>query len=67
LWCWRRQKGESVGIEDITDAFVKLNRAESAAPDPKAVEVYRVLQALQDQTSRAMRPTFSAHRALIHA
>ncbi len=65
LWCWRRQKGESVGIEDITDAFVKVNRAETAQPNDRAVEVYRKLQALQDQASRALRPTFSAHRSLV--
>jgi len=67
FWCWRRQKGESVGIEDITDAFVKLNQAESATPDSKAVEVYKGLQSLQDQASRALRPTFAAHRALVQA
>jgi len=65
LWCWRRQKGETVGIEDITDAFVKVNRAETAQPNDRAVEVYRKLQALQDQASRALRPTFSAHRSLV--
>lgn len=65
LWCWRRQKGETVGIEDVTDAFVKVNRAETAQPNDKAVEVYRKLQTLQDQASRALRPTFSAHRGLV--
>jgi sugar (pentulose or hexulose) kinase len=65
LWCWRRQKGETVGIEDVTDAFVKVNRAETAQPNDKAVEVYRKLQTLQDQASRALRPTFSAHRSLV--
>ena len=65
MWCWRRQKGETVGIEDVTDAFVKVNRAETAQPNDKAVEVYRKLQALQDQASRALRPTFSAHRSLV--
>lgn len=65
LWCWRRQKGETVGIEDVTDAFVKVNRAETTQPNDKAVEVYRKLQALQDQASRALRPTFSAHRSLV--
>ncbi len=67
LWCWRRQKGESIGIEDITDAFVRINASESTTPDAKAVEVYRGLQALQDQTSRVLRPVFTAHRALLPA
>lgn len=65
LWCWRRQQGESVAIEDVTDAFVKVNRAESATPDAKAVAVYREVQAIQDQAGRALRPVFGAHRALV--
>jgi xylulokinase len=66
LWCWRRQQGETVAIEDVTDAFVKLNRKETATPDAKAVEVYRAMQSLQDQTSRALRPVFGGHRALVN-
>lgn len=65
LWCWRRQQGESVAIEDVTDAFVKVNKAESATPDAKAVAVYREVQAIQDQAGRALRPVFGAHRALV--
>jgi sugar (pentulose or hexulose) kinase len=64
LWCWRREQGDSVGIDAITDEFVKLNRSETAVPG-KAVEVYRELQALQDGMSRALRPAFAAHRAFI--
>lgn len=69
LWCWRRQQGEKVAIEDITDQFVALNRAETAEPDRKNVEVYRELQALQDETSLALREVFRKHRqfALKHA
>lgn len=65
LWCWRRQQGESVAIEDVTDAFVNVNKAESATPDAKAVAVYREVQAIQDQAGRALRPVFGAHRALV--
>src|SRR6185436_7354513 len=32
LWCWRRQQAEKVNIGEITDEFVELNRAETAAP-----------------------------------
>ncbi|PJF45420.1 MAG: xylulokinase, partial [Candidatus Thermofonsia Clade 3 bacterium] len=34
LWCWRLQKGEKVAIHEITDAFVKLNPAETTQPRP---------------------------------
>lgn len=62
LWCWRRQQGEKVAIEDITDEFVTLNRAETAHPDRKNAEVYRELQVLQDETSLALREVFRKHR-----
>ena len=32
LWCWRLQRGERVAIDEITDQFVQLNRAETAEP-----------------------------------
>src|SRR5947208_9019413 len=49
LWCWRRQRGEKISINDITDEFVQLNRAETTQPNAKSVAVYRELQALQDE------------------
>ncbi len=65
LWCWRRQEGEKVDISDITDEFVELNKDETARPDKKNVEVYRELQALQDDTSAALREVFAKHRKFV--
>jgi len=65
LWCWRREKGEKVDISEITDAFVKLNKSESARPKKASVEVYRELQALQDDTSLALRQVFGKHRQFV--
>jgi xylulokinase len=65
LWCWRRHQGEKVGISDITDAFVKINKSETAQPEKGNVEVYRELQALQDETSRALREVFAKHRKFV--
>jgi xylulokinase len=65
LWCWRRSKGEAVAIEDLTDAFVKLNSAETARPNPKHAAVYADLQALQDELGRGLRPAFATHRRLV--
>ena len=36
LWCWRLQQGEKIRIEDITDQFVTLNRAETADAHEKS-------------------------------
>jgi xylulokinase len=65
LWCWRREKGEKVSIQQITDQFVELNPTETATPDPKTVETYRELQALQDDTSTALREVFKKHRQFV--
>ena len=65
LWSWRLAAGEKVGIADITDRFVTLNRAETVQPNPKAVAAYAELQALQDSLSRSLRPAFAAHRKFV--
>jgi xylulokinase len=63
LWCWRLQEGEKISIHEITDAFVRLDNAQTVEPIPRNVEIYRELQALQDELSLALRPAFSSHRA----
>jgi xylulokinase len=65
LWCWRQSKGDTVALLDITDRFVRLNRAETAAPRAEAGARYAELQALQDEVSRALRPAFAMHRKAI--
>jgi xylulokinase len=65
LWCWRREQGEKVAIEEITEQFVELNTEETAVPDPRHVEIYRELQALQDETSNALRGVFRRHREFV--
>jgi len=65
LWSWRSQAGEKVSIEEITNEFVGVNNNESAEPDQKNVEVYRQMQALQDELSLGLRPVFKSHRALV--
>jgi xylulokinase len=65
LWCWRQQQGGKDSIEDITDEFVTINKSETATPDSKNVEVYRELQALQDETSKSLRGVFAAHRKFV--
>jgi xylulokinase len=65
LWCWRLQQGEKAAISDITDEFVKLNRAETAHPKAMNVAIYGELQALQDDLSRTLRGAFARHRQLV--
>ena len=50
---------------DITDQYVKLNRADTAQPKEANVAVYQALQALQDETSRSLRGVFAKHRRFV--
>jgi len=65
LWCWLRQRGEEVSIEEITDRYVKLNRAQTTQPDPERARIYEELQALQDQLSQSLRKLFPEHRRFL--
>jgi xylulokinase len=65
LWCWRRQQGEKVSIEEITNHFVQLHLEETAQPDKKNVAVYRELQEMQNETSVALREVFTRHRRFV--
>lgn len=65
LWCWRRQLGQALRIEDVTDAFVTLNPSETTEPNPANTALYAEMQALQDELSKALRPAFRRHRALV--
>jgi xylulokinase len=62
LWCWRLQEGETVGIQEITDEFVQVDRAQTAEPNARHAAVYAELQAIQDQMSLALREVFVKHR-----
>lgn len=65
LWSWRREKGDSVAIADITDAFVKTQDRETTRPDPDASVRYRELQSLQDEMGGVLRPAFGRHRSFL--
>jgi D-xylulose kinase len=65
LWCWRREQGEQVGIEEITDAYVTLNTAQATEPKPQNAAVCRELQAMQDELSAALREVFVRHRQFV--
>jgi xylulokinase len=65
LWCWRLQKGDRVNIDDITDQFVTLNRAETTTPGKSAVVAYRELQELQDELSKSLYGMFAKHRKFV--
>jgi len=65
LWCWQREQGEKIGIEEITDAYVALNTAQTTEPKPENAALYRELQAMQDELSAALRGVFLRHRQFV--
>jgi len=64
-WCWRRQQGEPVPIESITNEFVALNPKQTATPRTTQVALYQELQQTHDRLSLALRPVFKHHRQLL--
>ena len=65
LWCWRNARGEKISIQEITDQFVTLNRAETTQPKTKNVRLYAELQELQNELSTKMRDMFVRHREFV--
>ncbi|HVR35493.1 MAG TPA: xylulokinase [Methylomirabilota bacterium] len=65
LWCWRREQGESVSIQEITDQFVQVETTETAEPVPEHVAAYQELQAIQDDLSSSLRDAFRRHRQFV--
>jgi xylulokinase len=65
LWCWRLEHGEKISINELTDKFVQVNKAEIAEPKAKNVEAYREVQTIQDETSMALREVFARHRRFV--
>jgi xylulokinase len=65
LWCWRLASGERLGIEELTDRFVRVDAAHSAEPVAERAALYRELQALQDGLSRSLLGFFTQHRQFV--
>jgi sugar (pentulose or hexulose) kinase len=65
LWCWRNARGEKISIQEITDRFVTLNRAETTQPKTRNVQIYAELQELQNELSLKMRDIFIRHREFV--
>jgi xylulokinase len=65
FWCWRLEQGEKIEISEITDQFVELNPTETVQPTAQNRDIYRELQALQDELSRGLRTAFNKHRQFV--
>src|SRR5688572_9948946 len=65
LWCWRKESGENLAIQEITGKFVELNKGETTQPNAKNVAIYEELQELQNNLSIKLRDVFTAHRQFV--
>jgi len=65
LWAWRNAEGDGASIQDITDEFVALNKAERTEPRAANVAIYEELQELQNELSVKLRDTFVRHREFV--
>jgi xylulokinase len=63
-WCVALREGKKAKITDFTKGAVALNEATRCTPKKVNVIRYRELQALQDQTSAALRPVFPVQRII---
>ena len=66
LWSLRNNQGERVGIEEITNRFVRLNKRETTEPNAENVSIYQDVQDLQSKLSTSLRSSFQLHRKLIN-
>ncbi len=57
-WCHALQNGEKLRIQQLTDAFVKLDAPTRCAPKKDRVRLYRELQELHEELARANAPMF---------
>jgi xylulokinase len=65
FWAWRNAAGDAASIQEITDQFVVLNKAERTEPRAANVAVYDELQELQNELSVKLRDTFVRHREFV--
>jgi sugar (pentulose or hexulose) kinase len=63
IWCWHLEKGEKVGIRDITESRVALDKA-AAAPDPSRSTFYEELQDRFNSLWKRLVPEFKAQQKL---
>jgi xylulokinase len=63
-WCHAIHRGERIRIQQITDAFVKPSAPTRCTPKKDRVRIYRELQELHGELSRANAPVFPRHAAL---
>lgn len=58
-WCYSLSRGEKVKISQLTDKFVKLDKSTSVRPRKAQARVYRQMQLLFNDVTRANAPLFA--------
>jgi len=61
-WSWRRSRGERASVEEIADAWVRVDEPTRAAPTPDGRAAAAHTRELFDRSWRALTPVFPVHR-----
>lgn len=65
MWCFFLQRGDRVRMTHITDDLVKVDKKTSAKPVKANIKVYRQLQDVHNQLSKACRPIFDLSKSVL--
>jgi xylulokinase len=65
LWAYRKHSGAPASIQELCERFVGLDESTRVRPEPRNVELYRQLQALNDRIVRDLDASFGLHRRFI--
>ncbi|MDD5261759.1 MAG: xylulokinase [Methylacidiphilales bacterium] len=63
-WAYACSRGQRVRIQQITDAFVKVDASTRTVPNKKNAKLCRDLQQFHQKLSKANAPVFASHAAL---
>lgn len=65
LWAYRKHSGAPVSIRELCERFIELDESTRVRPEPRNVELYRQLQALNDGIVRDLDASFGLHRTFV--
>jgi sugar (pentulose or hexulose) kinase len=65
IWAYQSQNGSNVTIKSLCDKYINVDESSRLLPSKNNRLIYQKLQALHDQLSQALGPSFSIHRDIL--
>lgn len=66
MWAYSNNEGSPITIKSLCDKYVSVDESSRLLPNKDNRLIYEKLQALHDQLSLALAPSFSKHRSILH-